>query len=142
MPRALILLGSGLLLTPVAGFFGSIMVFGFLEWLLPTNSFINQVFLIGVVVGGIFGSMLAAPVTLAALPLAGWLAPNRNWKSLLILLAAGTAGGFASPAILYPKSSDGTWHVGLWLLGALSGLVVAVPFYFMTTRRVISRPAG
>lgn len=141
MRRALTLLGSGLLLTPLAGLFGSILIFALLKPLVPSNAFTDQIFLIGIVVGTIFGSMLAAPVTLAALPLAGWLAPDRNWKSLLILLLVGTVSGFASPAIFYPLGSDGTWQVSLWLLGALSGLVVAVPFYCMTARHAVSPPA-
>jgi hypothetical protein len=137
MRRVAILLGSGLLLTPVAGFFGSALVFSFLATLLPGIPFINQLFFIGFIVGGIFGSMLAAPVTLAALPFAGWFARSRNWKSLLLLLSVGAAGGFLSPLAFYPTSDgDGTWQIGLWLLGALSGLVTAVPFYFLTTRRL------
>ena len=143
MRRALILFGSGLLLTPVAGFLGSALVFSFLGTLLPVTPFTTELLIIALVVGGIFGSMLAAPVTLVALPLAGWLAPGRNWRHLSIVLVVGIGAGFASPAVFYPTmDEDGTRPVGLWLLGSLCGLAVAIPFYFLTARRVEAEDAN
>jgi hypothetical protein len=63
-------------------------------------------------------------------------------RRVLILLAAGALSGFASPAMFYLTDGDGTWQVGLLLVGAVCGPVIAVPFYFMTARCAVSSSAG
>lgn len=140
----------GLVLTPLAGSLGALLrpVLGWAfservetplyqgSWL----SWFTVVFFFAPIVGGV----LAAPVTLLALPIARGRLRGRNKASLLLLAVAGLICGFLSPPLITFGLGGPIWSGIIWSgMGAGSGLIVAVLYFYLTdgTRRIVLRSA-
>jgi hypothetical protein len=101
-------------------------------------------FLIAISFAPMIGGIIAAPVTLLALPIVrSWL-PGRDRVSLFLSALAGLVSGFVSPLVLAlprPMSFDVHQLVGAPAMGAASGLIVAILYFYLTdgTRRVLLR---
>ena len=87
----------------------------------------------------LIGGVLAAPVTLLVLPLVRWWRPGRDKASILLFALAGLIGGFLSPPLIPIGLQSPVWFG----MGAASGLIVAVLYFYLTdgTCRAVLRSA-
>jgi hypothetical protein len=135
----------GLVLTPVAGSLGVVLwpilrlvIPGYVDPLVGSgtwNGWLLDAFVFAPIVGGV----MAAPVTLLVLPIArGWLR-GRDKISLLWLALIGLVGGLVSPPLIPAGLQSPIWFG----MGAASGLIVAVLYFYLTDgpRRVVLRSA-
>ncbi len=133
----------GLVLTPVAGSLGAILepvlglvIPGRVDPLVDSGtlgSWLLDAFVFAPIVGGV----MAAPVTLLVLPIArGWLR-GRDTISLLWLALIGLVSGLVSLPLIPAGLESPIWFG----MGAASGLIVAVLYFYLTdgTRRIALR---
>jgi hypothetical protein len=137
----------GLVLTPLAGSLGAALL-PLLRLVIPgpVPPFLDSAGWHGWFAVALFfpfaplmGGVLAAPVTLLALPLVRWWRPGRDKVSLLLLALAGLICGFLSPPLIPIGLQNPVWFG----MGAGSGLIVAVLYFYLTdgTRRAVLRSA-
>jgi hypothetical protein len=133
-------------LTPIAGCVGLLLLiaFGLIVGEFPLaparagfrlSKDLAFVFAFAAIVGGIF----AAPVTLVVLPFLRTAWPGRDRASFLVLAIAGLFFGFLSPLVITFSTSDYSYSlinwsgvVGLGAMGAGSGLIMAIVWFFLT----------
>jgi len=137
----------GLVLTPLAGSLGAALL-PLLRLVIPgrVEPFLDSGGWHGWLLVAVFlpfapliGGVLAAPVTLLVLPLVRWRRPGRDKISLLQLALAGLICGFLSPPLIPIGLQSPVWFG----MGAASGLIVAVLYFYLTdgTRRAVLRSA-
>jgi hypothetical protein len=99
------------------------------------------------VIAAITGGMFAAPVTLAVLPIVRCLRPGRDKMSFFVLAFSGLIFGFLSPVVIgIVMISRKGFSMDEWLLlgsmGAGSGLIMAVAWFFLTQPPKTRPPKG
>jgi hypothetical protein len=142
------------LLTPVAGFLGGVILYAVgtapfpFSGRLLVQSDRGWAWIVLSFGAPIVGGFFAAPVTLLLMVVRGRL-PARDKKFLPLFALIGFVSGFLSPPLLilafvHDKADAFTSYVlGLAGLGAGSGLIISVVYFFLTdgTRRVRLRYA-
>jgi hypothetical protein len=123
----------GVVLTPVAGFIGTLVPLTInLSATLQTE--VGSLMLI-VVAGVIYGSFFAWPVTIVIFPISRNIVSDRGLKSFLVFLSSGLASGFLVCIIVYVIMA-GFWSTPKALefatIGAISGFLTAIPYFFLT----------
>lgn len=149
----------GVALTPVAGLFGLVIAFALYFHLVvagmgpvihaqPAPPQPPQPEDLGAVFGlAALGSLFAWPVTVAVLPLVRGRFWRQNWKAFWALACSGAVAGFPAPLLvilvmtalqgglrtLLPLDRLDPLLMGIeGITGAISGLVVAIPYFFLT----------
>jgi hypothetical protein len=144
----------GVLLTPLAGSFGAALLFAVgsvtnLRWDVRPDSSWQWTLAVLLFFAPIVGGFFAAPVTMLVLPIARGRLPRRGKGTLSLFALIGLVSGFLSPPLLMLTFAEDKAQVfklnSLLLagLGAGSGLITAILFFFLTdgARRVWLRSA-
>jgi hypothetical protein len=134
-------------LTPVAGTLGWILL-PVLRLIITGTWFLDSRpygFFIGIAFAPIIGGIIAAPVTLLVLPILRRQLAGRDRASLFLFALAGLVSGFVSPLLfMLPRLMSFDAHqLGVPAMGAGSGLIVAILYFYLTdgTRRRVLRSA-
>jgi hypothetical protein len=129
LPSGVVKLIWGLVLTPVAGLIGALV-----PLTIDPHSLRTELGLI-IAAGISFGSLIAWPVTIVIFPILRNIWSDRGLKSFLIFLLSGLLFGFLVPSIFYVIMA-GFWStpkaLELATIGAISGFLTAIPYFFLT----------
>lgn len=146
----------GLALTPVAGLIGSFLASLYLilnqhpppHPIYPTPRPPWWEEMTALFELGLFTSLFSWPVTLVVLPFMRGRLSSRTWRAFGALTFSGFAAGFVGPipallmfSLIRPQNGF-VWEWFFPTLGAISGLLTAMPYFLLTNpRRPPSRPA-
>ncbi|SRR5579863_2189633 len=151
IPASIVRLCWGLALTPVAGligFFLAVYIFARGHTAVPPPYPIPRPpwweEATALVELGLLTSMFSWPVTLVVFPLVRGFFPSRTWKAFGVLLFSGLTTGLGGPipallmlSLLRPQNAfQLEWFFPA--LGAVSGFLTAIPYFFLTNPRRVA----